>query len=165
MNIYKSVSLLIFFVFLVSKVRSQEITMFPGFWSAEYYQDDEKISKKQLEVLLAKNEEVQAYWKKSKTQEIVAGIAVIGEIGFLVWAYSEILNDNPYLSNRDKAKNAIGPLLGGIGATTIAAIFHTASNKSKRRAILTYNKQFDKKNVYRLAPVGNENGLGLAIRF
>ncbi len=139
--------------------------MFPGFWSPEYYQDDEKISKKQLEFLLAKNEEVNAYWKKSKRQEIVFGVAVIAELGFAIWFYSELLNDSPYLTNREKAENAIGPALGVLGTGILAGIFRNSASKSKKKAILTYNKQFDKKTVYRLTPVSNKNGLGLALKF
>lgn len=149
--------------FCMMSVSAQEITMFPGFWSAEYYQDDQRIDKKELKTLFSKNEAVNAHWKKSKNQELGFVIATTAELGLLVWAYSELLNDSR--SNRDNAKKAVGPLLGGLGAAVVGGIFLNASNKSKRKAILTYNKQFDNKTTFRLVPVSNQNGLGLALKF
>ncbi len=67
MKILKTQLLLILLVLYAPKVMAQEITMFSGFWAPEYYQDDKKINKKELEALFIKNDEVQLQWKKAKT--------------------------------------------------------------------------------------------------
>ena len=163
MRIIKSILFLVLLAFFSINASAQEITVFPGFWSSEYYQDDKKIDKKELEALFAKNEEVQAYWKKSKGQEVAGSIAVVAELGFIIWMYSEILDESR--PRQDRAKRSLGPLIGGVGSAVIAGFLLHASNKSKRRAILAYNKQFDKKTAFRLTPVSNQNGVGLALKF
>ncbi|MFH6604619.1 hypothetical protein ACEZ3G_14110 [Maribacter algicola] len=163
MSKFKIIAVLI--LIWTSGLNAQEITVFPGFWSAEYYQDDERISKKEVKALMAKNEEINAYWKKSKTQGTISSVGLVAEFGFALWMYAEILNDDPYLSNRDKAKNALGPAFGVLGSGVVTGIFMYASSKSKKKAILAYNKQFDNKTTFRLVPTSNKNGVGLALRF
>lgn len=146
-----------------SSMVAQEITMFPGFWAPEYYQDDQKINKKELEALFLKNVDVQSQWKKAKAQETVAGIATLAELGLLVWAYSEMLDDRR--PRNERARRALGPFVGSLGSLVIGAIYLTKANKSKKNAILMYNKQFDKQTSFHIAPIGNQNGLGLALKF
>lgn len=163
MRILKALSIFLLIILFSTKLNAQEITVFPGFWSSEYYQDDQRIDKKELEALFAKNEEVRAYWKKSKKQYITSGIATVAELGFVLWLYAEILDESR--PRQERSKSSIAPLIGTLGTATIAAVFLHSGNKSKRKAILAYNKQFDKKTVYRLVPIGNQNGLGLALKF
>lgn len=163
MKTLKITFLLFLFTVGISQIMAQEVTIFPGFWSPEYYQDDTKISKKDLEALLAKNDEVLSHWKKAKTQEAVFGIATLAEVGLLVWGYSELLDDNR--PRNERANRAVGPIAGSLGALIIGAIYLNKANQSKKNAILTYNKQFDEKTAFRVAPIGNQNGLGLALRF
>ncbi|MFS4449120.1 hypothetical protein [Maribacter sp. 2307UL18-2] len=163
MKILKTQLLLILLVLYAPKVMAQEITMFSGFWAPEYYQDDKKINKKELEALFIKNDEVQLQWKKAKTQETVAGIATLAELGLLVWAYSEILDDRR--PKNERAERALGPLVGSLGSLVIGVIYLTKANRSKKNAILTYNRQFDKQTSFYITPVGNQNGLGLALKF
>lgn len=163
MKILKVAVLLQVFTLCSSNLKAQEITMFPGFWGPEYYQDDRKVNKKDFESLLLKNEDAQLHWKKAKAQETVAGIATLAELGLLVWSYSELLDDRRPESER--AKRALGPLIGSLGSLVIAAVYLTKANRSKKNAILTYNKQFDKKASFYIAPIGNQNGLGLALKF
>lgn len=150
---------------VITNTIAQEITTFASMWSMEYYQDDQKIAKKEVKALFSKNEEVYMHWKKADTKEIVAGVALVGEFVGVFWGVSELLNDDPLLSNRDKAKNAIGPLAGGLGAAIVGVIFLNSANKSRKRAILSYNKHFDTKTTFRLEPVANESGLGIAIKW
>tara|TARA_R110000868_G_scaffold88836_3_gene247488 strand:- start:73 stop:570 length:498 start_codon:yes stop_codon:yes gene_type:complete len=165
MNSLKTKLFLALFVITITNILAQEITSFSSMWSMEYYQDDRKITRKDVKDLFSQNEEVYLHWKKADTKEIVAGVALVGEFVGVFWATSELLNDDPLLSNGDKAKNAIGPLAGGIGAAVIGAIFLNSANKSRKRAILSYNKQFDKKATFSFEPVANESGLGLAIKW
>ena len=64
------------------------------------------------------------------------------------------------MTNRDKAKNASGSIAGSIGAAIIGVIYMNSTSKSRKRAILSYNKQFDGKTTFRLEPVVNGAGLG-----
>jgi hypothetical protein len=156
---------LVLFVVVIANTIAQEITSFAGMLSMEYYQDDQKITKKEVKDLFLKNEEVYTHWKKADTKDIVAGVALVGEFVGVFWGVSELLNDDPLLTSRDKAKNAIGPMAGGLGAAIVGVIFLNSANKSRKRAILSYNKQFDKKTTFRLEPIGNKAGLGLAIKW
>tara|TARA_R110002167_G_scaffold6554_1_gene30376 strand:- start:209 stop:706 length:498 start_codon:yes stop_codon:yes gene_type:complete len=156
---------LVLFVVVIANSMAQEITSFASMWGMEYYQDDQKIIKKDVKDLFSKNEEVYMHWKKADTKEVVAGVALLGQFAVGIWGISELINDDPNLSNRDKAKNAIGPLAGSLGAGIIGAIFLNSANKSRKRAILSYNKQFDKKTTFRLEPVANGSGFGLAIKW
>lgn len=164
----KSAKLQFFFILfnlVVFNTRAQEITAFPTMWGMEYYQDDKEITRQEVKSIFSKNEEVYAHWKKANTKGVVAGIALVGEFVGVFWATSELLNDDPNLTKRDKAKNAIGPLAGGLAGAIVGVIYLNSANKSRKRAILSYNKQFDKTTTFRLVPVGNANGLGLALRW
>ncbi len=156
---------LIILLTIAVNVSAQEITAFPTMWGMEYYQDDKEITRKEVKSIFSKNEEVYAHWKKANTKDVVAGIALAGEFVGVFWATTELLNDDPTLTNRDRAKNAIGPLAGGLAGAIVGVIYLNSANKSRKRAILSYNKQFDKTTTFRLVPVGNSNGLGVALRW
>lgn len=164
----KSVNFLLvilFFIFFSVKSLAQEVTVFQGFWQDEYYQDDNKITKKEVKALFSKNEDVNMYWKKADTKEIIARVAVMAQLAGTIWYVSELVNDDPSLSNRDKAKNAVAPFIGSLGAGIVGIIFLNSANKSRKKAILTYNKQFDTQTTFRLEPISNGNGLGLALKW
>ncbi|WP_339653133.1 hypothetical protein [uncultured Maribacter sp.] len=165
MNSLKTKLFLALFVITITNILAQEITSFSSMWSMEYYQDDQKITRKDVKDLFSKNDEVYQLWKKADTKEIVAGVALVGEFVGVFWATSELLNDDPSLTNRDKAKNAVGPMAGGIAGAIVGIIYMNSANKSRKRAILSYNKQFDKKATFSFEPVANESGLGLAIKW
>lgn len=161
----KSICLLLITSLFTFIVNAQEITMFSSFIGYKYYQDDKEISKDDLQSLLYRNNEVKKFWKKSKTQEAISIVGIAAEMSFAVWMTLELLNDDPFLSGRDRSQNALGPALGVIGTGIVGGIFMYASNNSKKKAILTYNKQFDNQTSFRLVPTSNENGLGLALQF
>ena len=153
----KSVSFFIVLFLLFSTAQAQEITVFPGLWNTEYYEDDHQITKKELKALMTKNEEVSTYWKKSNRNATIGYVAFAGEMASVVWLVSQLDSDD----NNDR----IAPATATIGFAIVAGIFLNAANKNGKKAILTYNKQFDNKTTYRLLPISNQNGLGLAIRF
>ncbi len=144
-------------------VKAQEVTIFPTFWGLEYYQDDQELEKEQFMILLKTHDTAYAHWKKGKTQEIVSGVAALGQIGFLIWGLEELYRDG--VSDRDRANAAIGPILASLGTGVIAAVFVGKSYTSKRKAVLAYNKQFDQKTTFRVVPSLNQNGLGVALQF
>lgn len=153
------------FILVITNATAQEITSFTNLWGMEYYQDDNKITKKELNELFSKNEQINTYWKKANTKEVIAGVAGAVQIGLLTWAAVELAKDDPFLSGRDRAKNAIGPTLGSLGAGVISIIFLNGSYKARKNAILQYNKQFDDKTTYRLVPISNQTGIGVALKW
>lgn len=142
---------------------AQELTMFPSFWGMEFYQDDAELKKKDFMTLLKTHDAAYAHWKKGNTQELYAGVAAVGQIGLLIWGLEALNRDG--VSDRHRANAAIGPLAGSLGAAVLGGIFMNASYKAKRRAILTYNKQFDQKTALHVVPTLDHNGLGVALRF
>jgi hypothetical protein len=152
---YASFFIVLFLVF--STAQAQEITAFPGFWNVEYYQDDRQITKKELKVLMTKNDEVNAYWKKSTKNATIGYVAFAGQMASVVWLASELSSEGD--------NETLTPAVATVGFGIIAGIFLNAANKNGKTAILTYNKQFDNKTTYRLVPVSNQNGLGLALQF
>lgn len=161
----KSVCLLFIILLSFFSVSGQEVTSFTGFWKTEYYQDDKEITRKEFSALMETNSLVNKHWRKSKTNETLAGITLLAQVGFSVWMASELIRDEPFLTNRDRVQNALTPSIGVITTGIAGGIFLHLFSKSKKKAILTYNKQFDNKTTYNLVPISNQNGLGLAIRF
>lgn len=153
MRIATLLMLLSVFVF---SANAQEISVFPGMWSVEYYQDDQRITKEELKALFAKNKEVQTYWKKSNVNSTLAAAAIGTELAFAIWTGIELAKDDG---------NSLIPGVGTLGFAIIGGIFINGANKNGKKAILTYNKQFDKRTSFYLTPVSNQNGLGLALKF
>lgn len=147
--------IVLFLVF--STAQGQEITVFPGLWNVEYYQDDTRITKKELKALMTKNEEVNAYWKKSTKNATIGYVAFAGQMASFVWLASELSSEGD--------NETLSPAVATVGFSIIAGIFLNAAKNNGKKAILTYNKQFDNKTTYSLVPVSNQNGLGLALRF
>ena len=134
---------------------AQEITIFNGIWGPKYYEDDREITRSELKKLFAKNEEVAGLWKKSETNTALAYAAITVEFGFAIWTGVELGRD----------EDALVPALGTVGAAIIATIFLSGANKNARKAVLTYNKQFDRKTAYSIVPLVNNSGLGIALKF
>ncbi len=143
--------------FLFIEVQAQEITSFSGLWSVEYYQDDNRITKQELREMFDKNEEVKEYWKKSNTYSTLGYISLLGEGVGAFWLASKLNTDNP--------NETIAPLGVTLGFATIALIFMHSANKNAKKAILTYNKQFDNRTSFKLVPTSSHNGVGLALKF
>lgn len=161
----KSVYVLFIIMLSFFSVSGQEVSSFPGFWKTEYYQDDKQITRKEFGALMESNSIAAKHWRKSKTNETLAGITLVAQMGFSIWMVSELIQDDPFLTNRDRVDNALAPSIGVVSTGIAGSIFLYLHSKSKKRAILTYNKQFDNKTTYNLVPISNQNGLGLALRF
>jgi len=106
---------------------------------------------------MTQNEEVDGYWKKSTRNGTIGYIAFTAQMASIVWLASEL--------NSEDNNTTLAPVAATVGFGIIAGVFLNAANKNGKRAILTYNKQFDNKTTYSLLPISNQNGLGLAIRF
>ncbi|MDT7828112.1 hypothetical protein RQM65_05465 [Pricia sp. S334] len=155
MNILKAIVFVVIFTTFTKLSNAQEITMFPSFWGQKYYQDDKEITKKELETLMKSDAQLEKFWKRSKLQNTLATVALVSEFGFAFWTGAEMGQDN----------DATIPLIGTLGSATIAAIFFVSANNSKRKAILGYNQKLNSRTSLSLEPIGNHNGLGLALKF
>ncbi|WP_350285091.1 hypothetical protein [uncultured Croceitalea sp.] len=142
-----------------SELSAQEISTFPGFFRTKYYQDDKEITRKEVKELLLNNDGSATYWKKSGTNEaLFYGTYTVFLVGAGWLGYE--------LSKDEADRDLTAPTVVTLGGFLIAMIFYNGANTNARKAILTYNKQFDgKQTSFRLVPVGNADGLGLALRF
>lgn len=117
--------------FLLSNLSSaQEVTIFPGFWGFKYYQDDERISKKQMTTLMLQNKESKELWKKSKNHAWVSLGATVAQTGILALMFS-----------RDNDANGLAGVIGfgALGLGTSLSV-----NRLRREAVLAYNEGLEK---------------------
>lgn len=155
MRILKSFPILLLVFLFGSKINAQEISVKPGFWQAKYFQNEDQITKEKFENILATNTTAFDVWTKGKKQKNLWWTFAAIEGGFAVWFFSV---------NGDLKKMRT-PAIGMVGSFAIGSVFFFKSINSKKKALTEYNKQFDTKTAYRLVPVSNKNGLGLALKF
>ena len=149
-----TVSLLFMFIGLMG-LKAQELTIYPAIWGEQYFQDKERISCKQFNMLLEENPVSAVHWKKSKKQLLGALIAGAANAGSAAW----------YLRADDQDNDTTGPIIAFAGTAIIGSIFYWSANKNKRKGVLEYNDSLGKKTSCRFVPVSNQNGLGLALKF
>lgn len=151
----KSIFFASLFMLASSTCFAQEITSFPGMWGEEFYQDKKKLSWKEVNTIMMESEVAQAHWQKSKKNALGGLLFGAANFGSSIWL----------LKNLDDNEPLTAPLITAAGTGLIGAIFFKSAMKNKKNAILEYNDALGKKMSFRLVPTGNENGLGLALRF
>lgn len=125
---------LVISLFLVQFVQGQEITLFDDAITYRYYQDQERISYKEVGELMEKDSLSQLHWKRAKVKNTLANLFLIVEFSTIpIAAFSE--NSNPGIYS-------VVILGAGIGSI----FFAISRQKSKRLAILRYNSLFDLPN-------------------
>jgi hypothetical protein len=144
---------LVMIIMCSGSVDAQELSYFSGFWSTEYYQDNQKIDKKEFESLLEADTTAFELWKKHEQQMVYGGIFAIAELGLLIWTISDLSND----------KNVLGPAIGTIGAAIISGIFINKGLKKKRDAVLHYNEGLNQRTSFKIEP--SKSGLGILLTF
>jgi len=137
---------------LLSNLQAQEITMFPGLWGYNYYEDENRIKKKQVAALMSTYPEANELWNKSKREATIGWISYATVPFFFVW--NDIAEDNN--------KNQTAPIAGIIASAGVAIGFLYSSIHTRRKAILKYNKKAIAGEI-KLVPTSN--GLGLAWSF
>ncbi len=148
--------------FFFSNTKAQEISIFSGFWAPEYYQDDERITKKEAKKLLLEYDESAVYWKKKATNDALFGVTYTLSLGSAVWLGAELARENETDDNGD----ITAPAIATLGGLIISSIFLYGSSKNAKKAVLNYNKQFDKKTTsFHLEPVLDTDGFGFALKF
>ncbi|MGB6151512.1 MAG: hypothetical protein WBG48_05925 [Pricia sp.] len=138
-----------------TNLSAQEITAFPGSWGEQFYQDKEKLTWKEVNKIMMESQVAQAEWQKSKKLALgglTFGLANLGSTAWLVY-------------NIDQSKPLTGPIIAAAGTGLVGMIFFKASGDNKRRAILNYNDNLDNGTSFRVVPVSNQNGTGLALKF
>lgn len=134
---------------------AQEITAFPGSWGEQFYQDKAKLSWKEVNNIMMESQVAEANWQKSKKLALGGLGFGLANLGSTIWL----------VSNLDQNKPLTGPIIAAAGTGLIGMIFFKASSDKKRMAILDYNDSLGKGTSYRLVPVSNQNGTGLAVKF
>lgn len=96
-----------------------------------------------------------AEWKKSKSLSTGAWVAVGAQFGFLFWQINKISNN----------ESGTPQLIGNIACGAIGIGLSLASNNSRKKAILAYNKfsKEGRESSYYFAP--STSGLGIAMQF
>ena len=145
--------------FLISiGLYAQELSVYSGLWSTEYYKDNTEITKEEFKSLLLGYDTSKEFWRKKIKNETWMYASFATQAGFMFWTINEL--EKP-IDNRD-----VGAPLGLLGSLIINTIFFNATVKNGKKAILSYNKQFDNKTAsYQLIPVSNAYGSGIALRF
>jgi hypothetical protein len=153
----KTFKAIVIFTFSLAQnfVVGQEISIFPGLFKQEFYVDDQKVSRKEVETLIAKNKEANIMWQKSKKYQWAAGCFSIAQAGLAIYALNKA-------SNGDQ-ESALTPLYAAVGVGIGSVIFSYNFLKLRKNAILKYNKSFDKKSHSYISP--SSNGIGLALNF
>jgi len=140
-------------LFFAQSSFAQEITMFPGFWGTTYYQDEDKISKGEVNSLMLADREANQLWQKSKSHETIAWVAVGAQIGLLVWQ----------LNRSKNGESQTVPLIGVIGVGAVGIGFSFSSSSLRKKAILKYNHNQDTGALLNFGPT--YNGLGMVYQF
>jgi hypothetical protein len=151
----KSLIAFLFLGMFTTALKAQEITAFPSTFGVEFYQDQDKLSWKQVDALMMENAVSAEHWKKSK-KNLLGGM-VFGAINFGagIWAISNEVNNKPLTE----------PMIAFGASALIGSIFGKAAMKNKKMAILKYNDSLGKETSFYLVPAANQNGIGLALKF
>ena len=155
MKIFKTIFAIGFFSLLSSNLSAQEITSFPGSWGEQFYQDKEKLTWKEVDKIMKESQVAQVEWQKSKKLALGGLVFGAANLGSTIWLVSSI----------DKKKPLTGPIIAAAGTGLVGMLFFKFSGDNKRRAILNYNDNLDKGTSFRLVPVNDRNGTGVALRF
>jgi hypothetical protein len=138
-----------------ANLSAQEITAFPGMWGEQFYQDKEKLSWKEVNKIMMESQVAQEQWRKSKKLALGGLVFGAANLGSTIWL----------VGNLDQNEPLTGPIIAAVGTGLAGAIFFKASSNNKKMAILNYNESLDGGTSFRLVPINNLNGTGLALKF
>ncbi len=155
MKTLKSIFAIGIIALISTNLSAQEITVFPGSWGEQFYQDKEKLSWKEVNKIMMESQVAEANWQKSKKLALGGLGFGLANLGSTIWL----------VSNLDQNKPLTGPIIAAAGTGLVGMIFFKASSDKKRMAILDYNDSVGTGTSYRLVPVSNQNGTGLALKF
>lgn len=149
---YSILLALIFVLSNIDEIKAQEITIWPGAWGQQYYQDYQRITKTETESLLSTNPDSYNDWKKSKKHMTLAWTSYAVGIGFAIWQLNSLANE----------RYDILPTIGLLGSMGTSIGFILSSNRLKKDAVLNYNEGADVSSI-KFGPT--YNGIGLVMSF
>ncbi len=155
MKILKTIIAVGVIALISTNLSAQEITAFPGTWGEQFYQDKEKLTWKEINKIMTESQVAQVEWQKSKKLALGGLVFGLANLGSTVWL----------VSNLDQNKPLTGPIIAAAGTGLVGMIFFKASSDNQRKAILNYNDGLVGGTSFRLVPVSNQNGTGLALKF
>ncbi|WP_088342365.1 hypothetical protein [Robiginitalea sediminis] len=133
---------------------AQELTYYPGVLSVSYYQDSERITRKEFKGLLAQHEESLKNWNTGTALEI-SGLVAAGASGFLLG--TGLAKDD------EVGGDGSSYYIGGAVAFVVSGVLVELAKNKKRKAVLEYNEQLDTRTAFRLVP--SRSGVGVALQF
>ena len=138
----------------IPELKSQEITMFPGWGGMRYYQDDQQITRQEAENLFSSDTIANEFWQKSKRHETYSWIAGGAQIGFALWFAIAVEND----------QDLVAPSIGFVAASGISIGYTWSFATLRRKTILRYNQSLEE-SIGRIDLGPTQNGLGLVVSF
>jgi hypothetical protein len=118
---------------IINIVFAQEITMFDDGLTYHFYEDQNRITYKEVSERISKDSLAAAHWKKARIKNAFANGILLSDLAIIIYANS---SEKPFL-NHKQARLLSSYLL-------VSSIFFVISRqKSKRKAILRYNSLFD----------------------
>ncbi len=142
-------------IFVVHIGTTQELTVFPGFLSNQFYQDSQRITRSEFMELLNSDAESLVFLDKRKKQHTIVGISIGAYIGSSIWLGS--IDNRPNADNFNN--NVILPGIIFLGSLVAGTVFSFKARNNFRNAVLKYNDNL----TLDFRPTNN--GLGLILSF
>lgn len=152
MKALSNIVLISILLFLGSVTHAQEITYFSGFFGDTHYQDDVKISKKEVASIVRTNDLSKVFWDKHIRHRNYSYIAAGVQFGLLIYGINRIED------------GSVNYLYASVGAGLVGVGFALSSQALKRKAILSYNNGLDG-GISSVDLIPAPNGLGLRMTF
>ena len=154
-NLFFFPTAFLLFFFYTSQIYSQEMTVFLGLTGYQYYEEDRRLITAEVKSLLSDNKLAFTYWKRSRTYNTIAFASSAIAVGTAI-----------AIVTRDAENPASGGLYApSIGTPLMGLILTLSAHNQKKKTVLSYNKGLEHRTVYKITPIGNRNGLGLALKF
>jgi len=141
----------ILFIMSTQNMQSQELKKIDKFFTTEFYNNDEQISRKAFITQLKTNENANKYWKTSRIYNTISLTALATELGFAVWNLTD-----------GKEKNSTAST-GVYASAGVALIFSALQQLKQKKAIETYNVENKKDKKITFQP--SKKGFGLVMQF
>lgn len=125
--------ILIISLLILSYSNAQEITMFDEALGYRFYQDQERISFKEVSKLMLKDSLSALYWKRAKTKDVIIGGILTSQLIFIIAAGKNKISDKHY--------PILGPTFVISSCVNLGLTF--SRQKLRRKAILRYNSLLD----------------------
>ena len=132
-----------------------------------YFLVGENISKDKMIYLLQEDKEAYSYYQRTNRLKIGSDICAVASIIFgttsIIISLNNISKIREGKGTQSNGLTARATLIAGVACLIPAIILSSASNRNKRRAFETYNRNQERKVT--LAPIIGRNSMGVTIKF